>query len=113
MWMHPGVKGWEHSDPDLPPIRDALIWVDTFSLRQCQPDFKTAAVLQLIEDIDCFVAEVHDSEYAQRSFCVLELFAAVRCKKNIMLAHRYYTAYAMPSKFITALAQVDVASAKT
>lgn len=84
----------------LPPRTNAYVWLDAFSLKQCAHDFTISAVLQLVEDIPFFVAETYVAnsyqtgvckpsspiEYATRSFCILELYAAARCRKTICFA---------------------------
>jgi hypothetical protein len=59
-----------------------FFWVDYFSLRQATSapggDFKTEAVVDLIKDMGALVACIDPSmHYATRTFCVLELYAAV------------------------------------
>ena len=56
-----------------------FIWLDYFSLRQAQTgDFDSSAVIELMRGMVAFVACIDPHlEYTQRSFCVLEVFAAL------------------------------------
>lgn len=55
-----------------------FFWVDYFSLRQAQSDFNPAAVVELVRDIGTVVACIDKGMiYPTRTFCVLELYAAV------------------------------------
>jgi hypothetical protein len=58
-------------------LASSYLWMDYTSLRQCQKDFKPKIVVQLIKEIGTVLC-LMDSELRimQRSFCVLELFAA-------------------------------------
>ena len=65
-----------------------LFWVDYFSLRQAQSDFKPEVVIKLVAALPEFVASVtREHGYLGRLFCVLELFAAVKAGKKLLVAH--------------------------
>lgn len=114
--------------------QDDPIWLDYFCLRQCQNDFVPEVVVELIAWIGKMVASLDDSiqfagknfmaEYLSRSFCVLELFAAVKgrvalqcrtnsCREAVM--PRLMSSKPTESKFYARgwCGPVNVASAKT
>ena len=58
--------------------KEQRIWIDYTSLRQNQNDFKAEEVIILVKEIQHFAASYDpDLEYTRRSFCVLEMYAAV------------------------------------
>jgi len=69
------------------PDQDSLfLWVDYFCLKQCQSDFNVDCVIELINDIGTLVAALDSKfEYLKRSFCVLELYGAVRGSSNLLV----------------------------
>ena len=57
-----------------------LYWLDHFVLRQCQPDFTPKVVIEVIKEIGLVFADIKRGTgigNLARSFCVLELYAAV------------------------------------
>jgi hypothetical protein len=57
-------------------------WLDYFSLRQNGNDFDPEIIMALIARVGSFVATVPlDFSYLTRSFCVLEIFSAVKAQK--------------------------------
>jgi hypothetical protein len=67
----------------LPPQVRCFYWIDLFCLRQCQKDFNLGAVISLVKQIGCTVAEIDpDLKYVGRTFCVFEVYAsfAGNCK---------------------------------
>jgi hypothetical protein len=69
-----------HVDAVRLPELDGLPywWIDYFSLRQCVNDFKPTQVDALVGQIGLLVAEIDSSLlYLRRSFCILELYAAL------------------------------------
>merc|ERR1712196_496730 len=63
---------------DLPPKDQRFLWIDLFCLRQCLADFTPNAVVELIRDTGCFAAMIDWKwTYVKRSFCIIELYAAV------------------------------------
>jgi hypothetical protein len=64
-------------------------WIDYFSLRQCQNDFKPEQVVQLVEAIGITMAELpctSDLSYFRRSFCILELYATLKGRADLMFS---------------------------
>lgn len=62
----------------LPRESMRMLWLDFFSLRQCQPDFDVNRIIELIGDIGMTVADIDmEGDYFKRSFCVFELYATV------------------------------------
>jgi hypothetical protein len=68
----------------LPP-ETMFFWLDYTSLRQCQSDFNISVTVMLIKEIGLLIACVDQQlEYTRRSFCVLELFAAVDSSSQLI-----------------------------
>jgi len=62
-------------------------WLDSFSLKQCQQDFKPESIVALIK----WVGHTHvicdwELSYPKRSFCVLELYASVQGKAKLNMS---------------------------
>jgi hypothetical protein len=62
-------------------------WVDYFCLRQCQPDFEPNAIVRLIAEIGAFSGAIDDLKngYFSRSFCILEVYAAIVSEAKLKL----------------------------
>jgi len=76
-----------HSDfkGRLPPQDSCFYWLDYFCLRQCRSDFDVDCTIELIKDIGKVVSAIDSNfEYIKRSFCILELYAAVQGNSNLM-----------------------------
>merc|ERR1711937_365847 len=72
----------------LPPRPERFYWVDYFTLRQCQPDFIPLAIVEVIRDTGNVVVDVKFGKgigNLERSFCVLELYAAVAGNCNLVV----------------------------
>eukprot|EP00929_Paragymnodinium_shiwhaense_P047267 TRINITY_DN23970_c2_g1_i1.p1 TRINITY_DN23970_c2_g1~~TRINITY_DN23970_c2_g1_i1.p1 ORF type:complete len:337 (-),score=47.12 TRINITY_DN23970_c2_g1_i1:154-1164(-) len=86
---------------------DDPIWLDYFCLRQCKSDFVPEVVVELIGWIGKVVASMNGTlkfmvmadgrigawqlmgEYLKRSFCILELFAAVKGRASLSVPMNY------------------------
>lgn len=94
---------WHYSQSSKSlPQGQRFFWLDYFCLRQCKNDFHVEVVVSLVKEIGCLVADVdlkmnnknaeslgylklQDScNYLQRSFCMLELYAAVEGKADLV-----------------------------
>merc|ERR1712224_164499 len=62
-----------------------FLWTDYLSLRQGKSgDFHPQAIVELMTNVETLVADVdRDKAYVGRSFCMLEVFAAVLSKRRI------------------------------
>jgi hypothetical protein len=64
--------------PQFNEEKETYWWIDYFSLRQCQQDFKPEQVVMLIKEIGKTVAEIDlELVYLRRSFCILEVYATL------------------------------------
>jgi hypothetical protein len=64
--------------PKFSEKKETYWWIDYFSLRQCQQDFKPEQVVMLIKEIGKTVAEIDlELVYLRRSFCILEVYATL------------------------------------
>jgi hypothetical protein len=76
-----GVQRAQDQIPQMP-----FFWLDYFCLRQLQKDFNTLAVLELVKEIGYVVASISTFGYLKRSFCILELLAAVKGKAVLRIS---------------------------
>ena len=62
----------------LPPKSERYTWLDYFSLRQAAPsDFEPHAIVRLVREIGVLTVGTDSKmEYSERSFCLMEFFAA-------------------------------------
>jgi hypothetical protein len=64
--------------------------MDYFCLRQCVNDFSVARIIPLVAAIGTLLADIDDHlDYLRRSFCALELFAAVQGGVPILVQTNY------------------------
>ena len=80
----------EHPRPQhvsaLGPAERRFFWIDYFCLRQLVSDFRVDQVLELVKECGTLLADLDDGlQYLRRSFCLLELFGAVRGEANILV----------------------------
>jgi hypothetical protein len=86
---------------------DQFFWLDYFCLRQCQNDFVAELIVPLVHSIGTLVAHIDvsvnelekgsaykDANYLQRSFCILELYAAVVGEVSLV-CHTGFESYAL------------------
>ena len=63
-------------------------WLDYFSLRQCQSDFKAPEIVKLISEIGHTAVNMDKKRQVwERSFCVLETYATVRAGAGLSVRH--------------------------
>ena len=65
----------------------ASTWMPSIAAAHTERQPHPQAVVELIRDIGCFAAWIDDKwEYVKRSFCIIELYAAVlgNCKRRLL-----------------------------
>merc|ERR1712039_462069 len=61
-----------------------FFWLDYFCLRQCQKDFVPEVLVVLIGEVGLLYAQLDDQmDYLTRSFCIFELYAALKTKTTM------------------------------
>jgi hypothetical protein len=79
----PGTESGGFLQPLAKLEQSSFFWIDYFCLRQNQWDFDIDAVVAVMNQMDAVVAVMtKEHGYLDRAFCVLELFAAIRAKKQ-------------------------------
>ena len=70
----------------LPDPNERFIWLDYFSLRQCQSDFNIDRTYALIHSIGLTIVEMDfDLQYLGRSFCLFEAWVTVKTGSKFLV----------------------------
>ena len=67
------------------------IWLDYTSLRQCVNDFSLPRLYSLVGFTPVFVAAPQTVAYADRTFCVFELYLCARHLRKMLVAQNFAT----------------------
>ena len=94
----------------MPPVCAAA---DYTTLKQCQSDFDLPRVRQVVKEIGLMLAELDFDlqAYLTRSFCILEIFAAVDAGATLLVQMHYLRAFGVAVEL--AARPVDAKAAQT